>query len=126
MPTELRNRVIAYFISAITGIAVMRYPGGEIVHSLFSLGIDENRGSLFISRIGRNTQKAQKLLCARLTVIDEVSRLTPWVTRRISLTLGWIAGGNHPVWDFGAKKILFVGDLLQLPSSPKSQHSGRE
>jgi Cdc6-like AAA superfamily ATPase len=97
MLTELRNRGIAYFVSATTGIAAVQYPGGQTVHSLFSLGIDENQGSCFISHIGRNTQKTQKLLGARLIVIDEVSILTPWVARRISLTLRWIARGNHSV-----------------------------
>jgi hypothetical protein len=66
----------------------MQYPGGQTVHLLFSLGIDENQGSVFISHIGRKTQKAEKLLGVRLIVIDEVSMLTLWVAPRISLTLG--------------------------------------
>jgi hypothetical protein len=72
MLTQLRKRGIPYFIRAATGIAAVQHPGGHTVHSLFSLGIDENQGSLFILHIGRNTQKAQKLLDARLIVISEV------------------------------------------------------
>jgi hypothetical protein len=115
MRTELRKRGIPYFISAITGIAPVQYPGGQTVHSLFSLEIDENQCLLFISHIGRKNQKAEKLLGTRLMAIDDVSMLTPWVAGRISLALGWIAGGNQPVWDFRGKKILFVGDFVQLP-----------
>jgi hypothetical protein len=48
--------------------------------------------------------------------------LTPCVARRISLTLGWIAGGNQAVCDFAGKKILCVRDLLELP--PVVQNRG--
>jgi hypothetical protein len=60
MLTELRNRGITYFIGATTGIAAVQYPGGETVHSPFSLGIDDNQGSGFVSHIGKNTRKAEK------------------------------------------------------------------
>jgi hypothetical protein len=59
MLTELRNRGIPYVISATTGIAEVQYPRRQTVHSLFSLGVDENEGSRFLSSIGRNAQKAK-------------------------------------------------------------------
>jgi hypothetical protein len=48
-----------------------------------------------------------------LIIIDEVSMLTPWVANKVSLTLQSISGYERI--RFGGKRILFVGDLLQLP-----------
>jgi hypothetical protein len=57
MITELRNRGFPYSISPTTGIAAVQYPGGETVHSLFSLGVDENQGSGFVSHGERTHEK---------------------------------------------------------------------
>jgi hypothetical protein len=115
MLSELQRLGIQVLISATTGIAAVQYPGGQTVHSLFRLGIDELHGARFTSHIGRGTSRARHLLAAGLIIIDEVSMLTPWVARRVSLTLGSIAEGDYGQWDFGGVNVLFVGDLLQLP-----------
>jgi hypothetical protein len=39
--------------------------------------------------------------------------------------LGSITGENHQDWDFGGRQLLFVDDLLQLPSGGEYGHSGR-
>jgi DNA helicase HerA-like ATPase len=100
---ELRRRHIPYLVSATTGIAAVQYTGGQTVHSLFSLGIDERQSTSFTSHVGRGTLRANYLLSAELIVIDEVSMLTPWIARKVSLTLGWIAGDSHEPWDFGGR-----------------------
>jgi superfamily I DNA and/or RNA helicase len=63
--------------------------------------------------MGRGTPLAQYSLAADLIIIDEVSMLTPWVANRASVALQSISG--HERIEFGGKRILFVGDMLQLP-----------
>jgi hypothetical protein len=111
--TELRASGRKCLICATTGIAAVQYPGGTTLHSLFRLGIDEEFRGSFRSNIGRDTPQAQHILDADLIVIDEVSMLTPWVANRVSLTLQSISDQDGV--EFGGKRILFVGDLLQLP-----------
>jgi hypothetical protein len=110
---EMARRGRTCLITATTGIAAVQYPGGTTVHSLFKLGIDESVSRDFRCNIGRDTWQARHILSADLIVIDEVSMLTPWVANRISLTLRSISDRTEV--DFGGKRILFVGDLLQLP-----------
>jgi hypothetical protein len=93
----------------------VQYPGGQIVHSVFSLGIDERQNASFTWHVVRGITRAAHLLSARLIVIDEVSMLTPSIAWRVSFSLGWTANGNPGSWDFGGREWLFVGDLLQLP-----------
>jgi hypothetical protein len=102
-------------ICGTTGIAAVQYPGGTTLHSLFRLGIDEQSRGGFGSDIGRSTPLAEYILAADLIIIDEVSMLTPCIANRVSLTLQSISGYERI--QFGGKWILFVGDLLQLPSS---------
>jgi hypothetical protein len=94
-------------------IAVVYYPGGTILHSLFRLGIDEQSRGGIRSNIGRGTPLDRYILAADLIIIDEISMLTPWVANRVSLTLQSISGYERI--QFGGKLILFVGDLLQSP-----------
>jgi RecG-like helicase len=54
----LRERNIPYLISATTGIAAVQYSGGQTVHSLFSLGIDEVQTSFHIN-IGSDSTKGK-------------------------------------------------------------------
>jgi hypothetical protein len=114
--SELRRLGKRCLITATTGIAAVQYLGGTTVHSLFKLGIDENARMDFRCNIGRDTPHARYLSGADLIVIDEVSMLTPWVANRVSLTLKAICENEA---HFGGKKILFVGDLLQLPPVSK-------
>jgi hypothetical protein len=113
LTAELRRQGKKCLITGTTGIAAVQYAGGTTVHSLFKLGIDEMRGGEFRSNIGRGSFHAEYLLSADLIIIDEVSMLTPWVANRVSLTLKSISDDSTS--DFGGMKILFVGDLLQLP-----------
>jgi hypothetical protein len=56
--------------------------------------------------------KVKSSMESDLIIIDEVSMLTPWLAMSVSRILGWIADSDEV---FGGKKVLFVGDLLQLP-----------
>jgi hypothetical protein len=98
-------------ICGTTGIAAVQYPGGKTFRPLFRLGIDEQSGVDFRSNIGRGSPLVWYIFAADLIIIDEVSMLAPWVANRISMTLQSISG--HERIEFGGKRILFVGDLLQ-------------
>jgi hypothetical protein len=100
-------------ICGTTGIAAVQYPGGTTLHSLFRLGINEQSRGGFRSNIGRGTPLAWYILAADLIIMNEVSMLTSWVANRVSLTLQSISGYERV--QFVGKRILFVGDLLQLP-----------
>jgi transcriptional regulator of acetoin/glycerol metabolism len=45
--SESQRKHIHCLVSATTGIAAVQYPGGQIVHSVFSLGIDERQNASF-------------------------------------------------------------------------------
>jgi hypothetical protein len=95
-------------ICGTIGIAAVQYPGGTTLYSLSHLGIDEQSRGGFRSNIGRGTPG----MFLPLIIIDEVLMLTPWVANKVSLTLQSISGYERI--QFGGKRILFVGDLLQL------------
>jgi hypothetical protein len=67
----------------------------------------------FRPNIGRGTPLARYILAADLNMMDEASILTPWVANGVSMILQSLSGYERI--QFGGKRILFVGDLLQLP-----------
>jgi hypothetical protein len=113
--SERHRRSIRCLVSVMTGMDAVQDQGGQMLYSLFSLGIDGKRSSSFISNVGQGTARARLLLSARLNVIYEISILTPWVGRCVPFMLSSITGENYQDWDFGGRQLLFVGDLLQLP-----------
>jgi hypothetical protein len=102
-------------ICATTGIAVVQYPGGTRLHSLFRLGIDEESSRRSRPNIGRGTFHAEYILVGDLIVIDEVWTLTLWVANRVSMTFQSISPQEE--MDFRGRTILFVGDPLPITSS---------
>jgi hypothetical protein len=94
-------------------IFAVQHPRGTTLHSLFRLGIDEQFAGSFRSNIGCGTAQAGYILAADLIVIDEVSMLTSTVPNQVAMTLQSIS--DHDRIEFGGKRILFVGGLLQLP-----------
>jgi hypothetical protein len=110
----LQSHCTKCLICGTMGIAAVRYPGGTTLHSLFRLGMDEQSRGGVRSNIRRGTPLARDILAADLIIIYEVSMLTSWVANKVSLALQSTYGYERI--QFGGKRILFVGDLLQLPS----------
>jgi hypothetical protein len=77
------------------------YCAGTPLHSLFSLGINEESSRGFRSNISRSTFHAEYILATNLIVSDEVSILTPWVANRVSMTLQSISLQRE--MDFGGR-----------------------
>lgn len=114
-----------FLISATTGIAASQYKGATTVHSLFHLTIDKERISTFTSNIQKNTYAEKLLKQADIIIIGECSMLTKRVINDCDLTLRYAMINSNEegipsktpylIPPFGGKKILFVGDFLQLP-----------
>ena len=120
---ELRKKCFNVLICGTTGIAASQYNGATTVHSLFSLGIEQNiKGNEFKCNIGRKTNKASLLLNSDLIIIDEISMMLIQTANRVDLTLRFLSAEDinqnidyNSIEPFGGKCILFIGDLLQLP-----------
>jgi hypothetical protein len=110
---ELAKSEKRVLICGTKGIAVVQYPRGTTVHSLFPLGMDEISTKSFAPNVGKGTFQAERLRSADVIIIDDVSMLIHWVVQKVSLPLQSIS--EHPDAGFGGKRIPFVGDLLQLP-----------
>ncbi len=123
---ELEKKGKKVLICASTGIAASQYTNATTVHSLFGLGIDqETTHNIFICKIGSNSLKARQIRNSDCIIIDESSMLTNKLLNEIDLSLRYIhsytTSDGTPILGvsfnpiFGGHKILFVGDLLQLP-----------
>ena len=113
-------------VAGTTGIAASQYKGGQTVHSLFALTIDQKIiGNEYKSSIGLHTLRAEELLSADLIIIDEISMMTIKTVAGVDFTLRYLSSEKYGFKDqdidynmippFGNIPILFVGDLLQLP-----------
>lgn len=118
----LRNKNKKILIAGTTGIAASQYSGGSTLHSLFSLGIDQNdKNNIFKSKIGLKSFKGKMIIDSDLIIIDEVSMLTTQIAYKVDFTLRYLMSGDDifenlkNIQPFGGKNILFVGDFLQLP-----------
>ena len=116
----LENQNFKILISGTTGIAASQYNRGTTIHSLFSLGLDDNESStVFHTNIGKKTYKGGMIKNSDLIIIDEISMLTVSVANKVDYTLRFLCSDDEENFlhlpPFGGKNVLFVGDLLQLP-----------
>ena len=64
-------------VTGSIGIAASQYKGGQALHSLFAVSVDQkSKGNEMRSNIGLNTVKAEELMTTQLIVIDEVLMVT--------------------------------------------------
>ena len=121
--TKQGNNVL---VTGTTGIAASQYKGGQTVHSLFGLALDQNiKGNEYKSNIGLHTIRATELISADLIIIDEISMMTIKTAIGVDFTMRFLASEKYGfenkqidynlIPPFGNVPILFVGDLLQLP-----------
>ena len=119
-----QNRKV--LVAGSTGIAASQYQGGQTIHSLFALSIDQkSRGNEMRSNIGLHTRRGDDLMSAHLIIIDEVSMVTQQTINSVDFTLRYLASEEYgfknatieydKIPPFGNIPILFVGDFLQLP-----------
>lgn len=115
---------------ATTGIAANQFDGGSTIHSMFGLGIktffDDGKVS---TTIGTKSQRAELLRAVNAFIFDECSMLTNELMSTVDMVLRHIYSdstsfNNQADRDYASyitniqyagKKILLVGDFLQLP-----------
>lgn len=99
-----------FVILAPTGIAALNV-GGQTIHSFFQL---EPRPYLPKDRDINELSDDKRTLIKNLDIIiiDEVSMVRADMLNAVDLSLRKNTGVNAP---FGGKKMLFIGDLFQLP-----------
>ena len=132
--TTLRKQGYNVLVTGTTGIAASQYQGGQTVHSLFALKIDQKiKDNEFTCNIGLGTQRSNQLKNADLIIIDEISMMTIKTATGVDYTLRYIVSSNYGydekdieydmIPPFGNIPILFVGDLLQLPPVIPGSHA---
>lgn len=97
-------------VTASTGIASINL--GDFactIHKLLGLKIDPAKKS---SPCHDNDKTKEKLLNIETIIIDEVSMLSAKTIDQINNALRFLTGVDKP---FGAKQVIFFGDLYQLP-----------
>lgn len=90
---------------ATTGAAA-RNIDGNTIHKVFRLKAE------FQFPYDSNFNYNPTIRHAEIIIIDEISMLSSDLLDSVDRYLKWIMGNKEP---FGGKKMIFVGDLLQLP-----------
>ena len=100
-------------VAAPTGLAACNV-NGVTTYQLFQLPIEHDSKTALYWELPKETLKylRQQLKNVKVFIIDEVSMVSSLNLTYIHLRLDEIYGGNE--W-FGARTMLFVGDILQLP-----------
>ncbi|EAY21003.1 hypothetical protein TVAG_172600 [Trichomonas vaginalis G3] len=129
---ELENQKKDVLICGTTGIAACQYENGCTAHSLFGLKCDiEENFDDYSSLIGKDSYKGYLIKKADVIMIDEVSMLTHTIAEKIYFILRFLMSRKDCKGDelkkepaFGGKKMIFIGDFLQLPPViPNSKYS---
>lgn len=100
-------------ITASTGVAAIN-AGGCTIHSLLRIPIRPISPYEMVDTEKNMVNKSKQRLIRnmRILVIDEVSMISPGVLDYINTALKFYCRDNRP---FGGKKVIFFGDLFQLP-----------
>ena len=103
---------LTFAVAAPTGLAAFNV-GGITTHRLFQLPVEHESKTAGYWSLPKPSQKLMKasLSKVKMFIIDEVSMVSSLNLAYMHLRLEELFGGNE--W-FGARNMLFVGDILQL------------
>lgn len=114
----------SFVLLAPTGVAAINI-GGQTIHSFcnfpptvidFKSIKDKNYGTNYESFFN-------KIKCIKTIIIDEISMVRCDLLDGIDYFFRFFSEINYP---FGGKKVLFVGDLFQLPPVFKKENKNKE
>jgi GTPase SAR1 family protein len=112
------------FLTATTGISSsVLGEGARTVHSCFGFKDGRYSNAQLIDTIIRddnNYEIKEKLLCAHVILIDEVSMLSLKLIKQIEVLLKNVRDSNLP---FGGVQIILSGDFYQLKPVPSPQYN---
>ncbi len=116
---DLIEHLIAWknppLVLASTGIASINI-WWQTVHSFFSVPI--NQAELNNANVNMRDARIQTLKKCSMVIIDEISMLHANIIDHLDRKMQYVLKSNRPFW---GKKMLFVGDVFQLPPI-KSTH----
>lgn len=100
-------------VLAPTGVAALNV-GGQTVHSFFKMRPQSTLGDVerTAKRISKNEKEARLYKRLDIVVVDEVSMLRADLADCMDVFLRTVRQDDRP---FGGLKIIFIGDLYQLP-----------
>ncbi len=105
-----------FIITSTTGVSALNI-GGSTIHSFSGIGIHTEPRAIHTITNQFNWRKvSSRIRWAKILVIDEVSMLRLDQLELMDLVFREATGIDAP---FGGKRIVFVGDFLQLPPVAK-------
>lgn len=111
----LRERGVEPAVTASTGIAAT-HVNGMTIHSWSGIGIKKNVSDWDIEMIQSREKTAQRIVNAKVLIIDEISMLDAETLNSVDRVLRAL---RQPVLaeakPFGGLQVIFVGDFFQLP-----------
>ncbi|MFA6554669.1 MAG: AAA family ATPase [Candidatus Paceibacterota bacterium] len=107
----LKEHDVPIGITASTGIAAT-HMGGVTIHSWTGIGIKDRLSLDEIEEIGQKGYVKNKLLEAKVLIIDEVSMLHHFRLDIVDSVLKHVRKSEEP---FGGLQVVLCGDFFQLP-----------
>jgi ATP-dependent exoDNAse (exonuclease V) alpha subunit len=111
----MRERGVAPAVTASTGIAAT-HVNGMTIHSWSGIGIKKRVTDWDIEMIQSREKTAQRIVNAKVLIIDEISMLDAETLASVDRVLRAL---RQPVLSeakpFGGLQVIFVGDFFQLP-----------
>ena len=107
----LREREVEPSITASTGIAATHI-GGMTIHSWSGIGIKKFLDKYALDKISGNKAVYQRIIKAKILIIDEVSMLHADTLSMVDAVCREIKQKSAP---FGGMQVVLVGDFFQLP-----------
>lgn len=111
----LRERGVEPAVTASTGIAAT-HVNGMTIHSWAGIGIKKRVTDWDIEMIQSREKTAQRIVSAKVLIIDEISMLDAETLNSVDRVLRAL---RQPVLaearPFGGLQVIFVGDFFQLP-----------
>lgn len=104
---EIRDKMGACAIVAPTGVAAMNV-GGATIHSLFKVPL----GPIDVKNLVIGGRQREILAALDVLIIDEISMVRSDLLNAVDYILQKARDDNSP---FGGVRVIFFGDLAQLP-----------
>lgn len=107
----LRRHGVEPAITASTGIAAT-HVGGLTIHSWSGVGVRTYMTPYDLDQIGTNKSVYERVRCASVLIIDEVSMLSNTLLTMVDQVCRELRKSEKP---FGGLQVILVGDFFQLP-----------
>ncbi len=119
----LRERSVEPAVTASTGIAAT-HVGGMTIHSWSGIGIKKRLNDWDVEQIASREKTAQRILEAKVLIIDEISMLDADTLESVDKVLRTLRRSVlQEEQPFGGLQVIFVGDFFQLPPVSRGEQA---